>query len=91
MQMTQTTNGPITFDQFNLHDGEDDKKTVELHTFLDPMVDKKQIFEWEGHESGITIVLDVRPGDTIQRSEDGWLRVVPRTELGSIEFTEKDM
>jgi hypothetical protein len=35
--------------------------------------------------------LKVRVDDTIQLSKDGWIRVVRRTDLGSVTFTSKDM
>jgi hypothetical protein len=89
--MSQKTSGPVEYDQFRLHDGDDEQKTVELHTFMKPLIDDGHIFEWEGSDSGITIVMHVRPDDTIQRSADGWVRVVKRTELGAMTFTSKDM
>lgn len=50
--------------EFVLHDGLDDAKTEELHKFLN---DADKVFDWEGSDSGITLLInvDVYPGDTI--------------------------
>lgn len=76
-----TSEATIKHERFMLHDGESDAKTVELHDFMLPLIDQKQIYEWEGSDSGITITIDVQPGDVIQRSDDGWVRVVRSTKI----------
>jgi hypothetical protein len=57
--------------EFVLHDGEDDKKTEELHKFMEGV-------DWEGDGAGITILWRVEPGDTIVRGADGSVRVVKK-------------
>jgi hypothetical protein len=83
----------VAYDQLQLHDDdttETDAKNDALAELLGPLCDGT-LNEWEGHNAGIYIHLNVRPGDTIQVSRDGWVRVVRRTDLGSVQFTEKDM
>ena len=63
-------------DAFVLHDGLDEKKTEELHVFLAGA----QIEEWDGHNDGINLWINVRIGDTILRHEDGSVRVVRKED-----------
>jgi hypothetical protein len=79
--MATTVIETVTADEFELHDGEDEAKTVELHTFMRPLIEQKHIYEWEGTGSGIMISLDVYPGDRVQASQDGWIRVVRRARV----------
>jgi hypothetical protein len=77
--MTKKIDGAqvVAYTQFTLHDGEDDKKTVALHQFMQPLIEKRHIYEWEGTGTpSIVVTLDVQPGDTVQASDDGWIRVV---------------
>lgn len=66
------------FKVFVLHDGEDDKKTEELHKFLQPVKDTG--CDWEGDSSGITIVMSVLVGDVIAVGHDGGVRVLRKGE-----------
>lgn len=63
---------------FTLHDGEDDKKTEELHQFLDPLTSLDQN-DWDSGNHGITLILNINMGDTIILREDGSVRVIPKT------------
>ena len=54
---------------FVLHDGEDEDKTEELHTFMGDMT-------WEGDCGGITIWLEARVGDTIVINDDDSVRII---------------
>lgn len=62
--------------EFTLHDGEDEEKTDELHKFLESMGDN--VFDWDGDESGISLMINVRVniGDTILYDEsDGTVTI----------------
>ena len=61
---------------FTLHDGEDEKKTDELHAFLHPLCNTETPHDFEGHNSGLYITLSVSVGDTIELGEGGWVRVM---------------
>ncbi len=61
----------MTYKMFTLHDGQSEKLTVELHAFMEGI-------EWEGGSAGITIWLEVRPGDVIVRGSDGSINVRPK-------------
>jgi hypothetical protein len=77
MESTAATVHQIVAKSFELHDGEDDERTTELHRFMMPLIEGRHIYEWEGTGTpSIVITLDVNPGDTIQASADGWIRVV---------------
>jgi hypothetical protein len=59
---------------FELHDGEDEKKTDELHKFLENV---PIIIEWEGENNGINIWLHVPIGSTVEIHDDGAVLVRP--------------
>lgn len=58
--------------EFTLHDGEDEKKTEELHKFIeDAKVAGADIHDWEGENSGVNIWISVAIGDTMIYDEHG--------------------
>lgn len=57
------TSAPPEAKIFVLHDGEDEKKTEELHEFLDGA----DIVDWEGDNSGLSVWLHFGVGDEILR------------------------
>lgn len=79
--MDQTTHR-----SFVLHDGESDEKTNELHEFLDQPVNTRG-HEWEGHNSGIYITLDVGQGDAIVVIGDGALLILRNREKVKITWS----
>ena len=80
----------IEYEQMQLHDGEDDAKTVQLHELLfEPL--RRAGHDWDSSDSGVTAMFIVNIGDTIQVSKDGWFRVVRATRMPDMTFTEKDM
>lgn len=60
---------------FLLHDGEDEKKTDELQSFM-----TDHGMDWEGDNSGITIWLAAGVGDTILIGNDNALRILRKSE-----------
>lgn len=64
---------------FTLHDGEDEDKTDNLHTFLQEST-YGQGHEWEGDGAGITIMQRVTPGDVILVHDDTSIRVLRKGE-----------
>lgn len=72
--MNQTTHR-----SFLLHDGESDEKTTEMHEFLEQPVNLRG-HDWEGHNSGIYIQLDVAQGDTIVVIGDGAFLILRKAE-----------
>jgi hypothetical protein len=80
----------VQYEQMQLHDGEDEAKNVQLASLL-AAVKLDDLNDWEGDQSGINIYLHVNEGDTIQVSNDGWIRVVRQTRMPDMKFTEKDM
>jgi hypothetical protein len=69
----------VTHRSFRLHDGEDDKRTDELHEFLEQPTHTRG-HDWDGHNSGITILLDVQDGDTIVVIGDGAFLILRKSE-----------
>lgn len=70
----------MTEKTFVLHDGEDDKKTEELHEFFDSAPDAAEIYDWEGESTGISIWVCVKAGDTIAYDEQGNFSIKRRTQ-----------
>jgi hypothetical protein len=78
--MSKSNEGDVTFvKRFTLHDGEDEKKTQELHDFLQAPRESGLLADWEGNPGGITMWIDARPGDEISRSPDGNFISIRRT------------
>lgn len=71
---------------FVLHDGEDEAKTNELHEFLDQPVHTRG-HDWEGHNSGIYITLDVGQGDAIVVIGDGAFLILRKGEKVKITWS----
>jgi hypothetical protein len=69
----------VTHRSFELHDGEDETKTDDLHAFLEQPVNSRG-HEWEGHNAGIYVMLHVNVGDTIVVIGDGAILVLRKGE-----------
>ena len=76
----------VTHRAFELHDGADESKTNDLHAFLDQPIYSRG-HSWEGNDSGIMLVLDVRQGDTILVVGDGAFLILPKHEKVKITWS----
>lgn len=56
---------------FELHDGEDEKRTEDLHDFLHAAnTNGVEILDWEGSDSGIDVRIHIGVGDTIAYDDE---------------------